>query len=69
MDKVGRKYNLTLICVAALVAAYAASGFFSSLQTTFGQFAMGLSGLLGLYCGGNIGSKYVTKKKEVEQGQ
>lgn len=60
----GRKYKITLICVGLLVAGFITTGIFPSTQAGFGQFAMGLSGLLGLYCGGNVGSKLVNQKKQ-----
>lgn len=66
-EQKGRKYHVTLVCVTLLTIGYAASGFQTSLQEMFGEFAMGLSGLLGLYCGGNVGNKLVTGNKTHKQ--
>lgn len=63
----GRKFALTVMCVLLLTTAYIGSGFWSPLQSTFSEFAMGLSGLLGLYCGGNVTNKLVTKDKVPQQ--
>lgn len=63
----GRKYKLALVSIALLTLGFVASGFQVSLQEVFPEFAMGLSGLLGLYCGGNVGNKLVTKGKTHKQ--
>lgn len=57
----GRKFILTLVCIVLLSITYIGSGFWTSLQTGFSEFAMGLAGLLGIYCGGNVSNKLVTK--------
>lgn len=61
----GRKFALTVFCVILLTGGFIAGGFKPGLQATFSEFAMGLSGLLGLYCGGNVTNKLVTNKRDL----
>lgn len=65
MKSSGRKFTLTLICIILLSLTYIGSGFWVPLQAGFSEFAMGLAGLLGIYCGGNVGNKLVNQKNTI----
>lgn len=62
-----RKYRLTLFCLGLVVIGFIATAVVASLSVVYAEYLAGILGLLTIYCGGNVGSKYVTTHKKEEE--
>jgi len=58
----GRKYKLALITMTLLLAAFGLVALVPTLERMFPDLATALVGTLLVYCGGNVGNKFVTGK-------
>lgn len=57
----GRKYRLTIMTMLILLAAFGVAGLNPALAALYPQLVTALLGLVFVYCGGNIGNKFVSK--------
>lgn len=60
----GRKYTLTLIGLFLITAVTCTSIKFAVIQGVLPTFIGGILGVLGLYHGANVGTKYVAGKQQ-----
>lgn len=62
----GRKYILGRTAMLLLVACYLMTHFSSLLGSNFVTLIGGITGLYGLYCGGNIGDTFASNRPQVQ---
>ena len=62
----GRKFRMACYCLIAATAGMLAAVLVPASGVYFGTYLYGLSGILAIYCGGNIGNKFVTNRPEVK---
>jgi len=63
----GRKYKLALIVMTLLLSAFGLVALAPSLGRMFPELATALVSTLLVYCGGNVGNKWVSGKASPEE--
>lgn len=64
MGQGARKYSLFLICLGALTLGFGIGGLLPAVASQYGIFVGGVVGLYGVYCSGNVASKWSPVAKE-----
>lgn len=58
----GRKYRLAIILTLMMVLGFGLAGYNPVLIGLYSQLLTGFAMIYGIYCGGNIGNKWVQRR-------
>lgn len=68
MARNGRKFRLALMSMFIMTAAFAVTATVPGMGVLFAEHMTGIATIYAIYCGGNVGAAYFSKKKEQPEG-
>jgi hypothetical protein len=58
----GRKYKMSIFAMFIMLVTFVFTGYNELVKETYTELLMGLSSLYAVYCGSNVGNKWVLGK-------